>query len=338
MKRESVVQEEAADWLLAREEGLSDTQQREFAAWLAASPDHAREFRLMDHLARGVAVTNAGAGQVGALVARARSEPDEAGAQVVAFPSRLPQARSWWRHLAAAAVLAAIAVGVLWTQRAISPTEDPALRLVAGHGELVTRPLQDQSVLTLNTNTAVVVRYSSTERRVELERGEVMSNVAHDISRPFRVIAGSAEVTALGTVFSVYRQPERTVVTVVEGRVQVRLGSSAGGSRLVVLDAGQQVVVSGDEIVAGPVNLDAGSATAWMRREIVFQRQPLAAVAEEFNRYSRTPIVIGSPELGRVVISGAFATNDVDAFLAYLRAREGVRVQVSATRILVSQN
>lgn len=338
MKFESVVQEQAADWLLAREEGLSAAQQREFAGWLAASPDHAREFRLMDHLARGVAVADIGAGQIDDLLARARSEPEEGFGQVVAFPARQAPVRSWWRHLAAAAVLAAIAMGVLWTQRIIPPTQAPALRLVAAHGELVTQALDDHSVLTLNTDTAVVVRYSSRERRVELEQGELMSDVAHDTSRPFRVIAGSAEVTALGTVFSVYRQPDRTLVTVVDGRVQVRLGSTAGGSRLLVLDAGQQVTVSGGEIVAGPVNVDAGVATAWMRREIVFQRQPLATVADEFNRYSKTPIVIGSPELGRVVISGAFATNDVDAFLAYLRAREGVRVQVSATQILVSQN
>jgi ferric-dicitrate binding protein FerR (iron transport regulator) len=36
-------------------------------------------------------------------------------------------------------------------------------------------------------------------------------------------------------------------------------------------------------------------------------------------------------------ISGAFATDDTDAFIAFLRTLKGVRVEVTATRIRVSQ-
>jgi transmembrane sensor len=70
----------------------------------------------------------------------------------------------------------------------------------------------------------------------------------------------------------------------------------------------------------------------------VFEREPLERVAGEFNRYSTKPIEITTPGLRSLEISGVFATDDTEAFLAFLRSLEGVRVEVTATQIRVSQN
>jgi transmembrane sensor len=58
-------------------------------------------------------------------------------------------------------------------------------------------------------------------------------------------------------------------------------------------------------------------------------------VAAEYNRYSAKPIEIATPALRGLEISGVFATDDTEAFIAFLRSLKGVRVEVTETRIRV---
>ena len=48
------------------------------------------------------------------------------------------------------------------------------------------------------------------------------------------------------------------------------------------------------------------------------------------------PIEITTPALRNLKISGVFATDDPEAFIAFLRSLKGVRVEVTETRIRVS--
>src|SRR4029453_2717805 len=156
------------------------------------------------------------------------------------------------------------------------------------HGEKRGWRLADDSVLRLDTDTAVTVRYGRGERRVEVESGQALFEVVHDSARPFRVLAGSAEVVAVGTQFSVYREGDSTLVTVVQGQVDV---SAASGLAQRVVDAfrrglrvsaGEQVRVRAGSLPASPTRVDLQRSTAWLPRELTFERQPLAAVAAEF--------------------------------------------------------
>jgi transmembrane sensor len=159
------------------------------------------------------------------------------------------------------------------------------------------------------------------------------------------VFAGSAQIVAVGTRFDVYVQHDSTVVTVIEGKVAVGLSplrpSSAaepGPNRpasIVEVSANQQLRVSEDAWPAVPVAVDAQRTTAWLRRQIVFEHEPLERVAGEFNRYAPTPIEIVTPALRNLPVSGVFATDDTESFIAFLRTLEGVRVEVTATQIRV---
>jgi len=86
------------------------------------------------------------------------------------------------------------------------------------------------------------------------------------------------------------------------------------------------------------VAADAHGTTSWMRRQITFEHQPLSSVAREFNRYAPKPIVITTPALGNQEISGVFTIDDTDEFVAFLRSLKGVHVEVTDSRILVSQD
>ena len=65
------------------------------------------------------------------------------------------------------------------------------------------RRLADNSVLHLNTDSAVTIRFSATERLVMLTAGQAEFEVTHDPARAFRVLGGAAEVIAVGTQFDV---------------------------------------------------------------------------------------------------------------------------------------
>ena len=62
----------------------------------------------------------------------------------------------------------------------------------------------------------------------------------------------------------------------------------------------------------------------------MFEHEPLERVASEFNRYAAKPIEIATPALRKLEISGVFATDDTEAFIAFLRSLKGVRVEVTA--------
>jgi ferric-dicitrate binding protein FerR (iron transport regulator) len=63
----------------------------------------------------------------------------------------------------------------------------------------------------------------------------------------------------------------------------------------------------------------------------------ITRVAVEFNRYAATPIEIDTPALRALTVSGVFASDDTESFIAFLRSLDGVRVEVTPTRIRVSR-
>jgi transmembrane sensor len=359
-KVRAAIAEQAAEWLVANDEAPLDT--RESAAlstWLKASPVHVEEFLGVSVIARDL--REAGSDpeySLEAILARARAEEDES--RVRPLWSRLIAAvrgqssRGWLTAAVTVAGLGALIVGLLswWNVMPNAPVSAPlattALHFETGHGEVLDRRLTDGSVLHLDTNSAVTVRYGNRQRLITLTAGQADFEVAHDPARAFRVLAGSAEVVAVGTKFDVRLQQDSTVVTVVEGRVMVGLSSmmeKPGTNsnqdlppRFVQVGADQQIRVAESQWPATPVTVDAQQTTAWMHRQIVFDHEPLERVAAEFNRYAPKPIEIATPALRSLEISGVFATDDTDAFIAFLRTLKGVRIEVTATHIRVSQD
>ena len=351
----AAIAEQAADWLVANDEGLDARESAALAAWLKASPVHVEEFLRVSVIARDLREARTDPEySLETVLAQARSEDDAPvrplWPRVVAPVSGTPS-RRWLTAAVAMAAVLGLSLGLpsLWRVRPVAPVPAPvaatALHFATGHGEQLTRRLEDDSVLHLNTDSAVTIRFSKTERLVTLTSGQAAFEVTHDPARAFRALTGSAEVVAIGTQFDVRLDGDSTLVTVIEGRVAVgpsqmseRRGTKPNDApRYVHVDANQQIRVTEAEWPAAPISVDAQHTTAWLHREIVFDHEPLQRVAAEFNRYAPKPIEIATPALQNLQISGAFATDDTDAFVAFLRTLKGVRVEVTATRIRVSQ-
>lgn len=146
------------------------------------------------------------------------------------------------------AIAAGVAVAGGWWLAASRNAFAQTYATTAGGYERVTLP--DGSVIALNANSRVDVRYSSAERRVSLIGGEAQFNVTKNKQRPFIVGVGGISVRAVGTAFNVRMEPGEVEVLVTEGRVQVERTSShgqRGPSRempLPILAAGQRTIIS----------------------------------------------------------------------------------------------
>jgi len=347
----AAIAEQASEWFVANDEKLLDAREASaLAAWFKASPINIEEFFGVSAVARDLKHARTDPRySLDAILARARAEDDGSVQRLWPRETRTVRGRpiaSWLPAAVATAACALLGVGLLlrWnprtTERAEAPEGIAALHFETRHGEQLTQRLADNSVLHLNTDSAVSIRYNKGERLVTLRSGQATFVVAHEATRTFRVHAGPADVTDLGTKFDVRLDEGSTVITVLEGRVSVSPSSSGqnGSLRPVELKANQQVHVAEGTWPATPVSVDAERVTAWLHRQIVFQNEPLEQVAAEYNRYTAKPIEIATPALRTLRISGVFATDDTDAFIAFLRSLQGVRVEVTATAIRVSKD
>ena len=319
---------------------LDHKESARFMAWLQASPMHVGEYLRIAALAPDLeAAAKANQTPRETLCARARSEPDgivsidRAGLGQLPASARRRRSPLW--SLAAAAALAVVAVTTVWSMRDGERFGLPRTYSTV-RGEQRIQKLPDGSLLHLNTDSAVTVRYSRSERLVSLDRGQTWFDVAHQDKRRLRVTTDRAEVVAVGTQFDVYRKSGTTTVTVVEGSVEVYGGGSlppAGAEPRVRLDPGDQLDV-GDRIGA-PRHVDVRAAVAWLQRQIAFQDEPLGEVAAEFNRYGPIIVEIDDASLRALPISGIVDAYDTDSFAAYLATLSGVIVQKTPTRIRV---
>lgn len=332
------IAEQASEWFIENRGGPLDREARaRFMAWLKASPVHVGEYLAIAGLARDLdAAVNTSELPLEPLRARARAETNHV---VTLEPSALGRAPATTRprrsrvwSLAAAAALAFVALTTLWSTRDGERFGLPRTYTTA-HGEQSERVLPDGSVLHLNTDSKVTVHYSRRERVVDLDRGEALVQVAHEGERGFRVAAGNAQILAVGTQFDVYRKSEAVLVTVVEGTVAVYTGPPQLMPTALRVGAGYEVEVRGQVGLPRPV--DARAAVAWLKRQIVFDSQPLGEVADEFNRYGHIVIEIDDDTVRALPISGVFDANDIDSFAAFLETLHGVVVQKTPTRIRV---
>lgn len=296
---------EAAAWLARIHSDDGEAFRPALDAWLAEDPAHAAVF--------------AHAQEVWAILPRATAQL-EPGAQtaVAPFARRVPI------RAVVAALAACFVVGLAG-----------AAWLLQSQNAYLTRPgeqkvamLEDGSRIALNTDTRLGVRFEEGRRRVILDRGEAMFEVASDADRPFVVIAGDTRVQAVGTTFIVRRTADDVAVILIEGRVAVtRDGAPESGhaSKPVMLRPGEKLIEPADGPVwVEPTSIEA--ATAWRRGQTVFSDTPLGAAVAELNRYGGRRIVIEDPRIAALPISGVYATNAAD-FAEAAAALHGLKLE-----------
>ena len=307
----------AADWLARRDLGLTASEQDEFLQWLAADLRHGEWFALHRSIV----------GDFAALAHWRPEHSEEPNPDLLAAPPR----RIRWFTPALLAVAAAIALAAVWWRSTPVPT---SVTVVAS-AELKRRILEDGSAVELNQGAVVTTEFSATERRATLVHGEALFVVAKNPLRPFVVRAGSVDVRAVGTAFSVRLESSAVEVLVTEGRVGVeRVNPDARQgleAKSVPLDAGQRATVSLTS--AEPPQVVAVSPQTiaqhlnWQPQLLDFSSAPLAVAVAEFNRRNRVQFILADAELAALSIVASIRSDNVEGFAKFLAAAPGIEIE-----------
>lgn len=316
---------EASEWIAKIDKGLSDADADTLFAWMRADPrneaqllEMARMWDKMDVLAR-LSEVFPRAPETGSVTVRRMSRP-----------------------MAIAASFIVVIAGFVMTAAIMNLDKDGPPSSFASDiatyetaiGGISTIELADGSLITLNTNTLVGVSFGEKRRIVQLKRGEMHIDVAHDPTRPLSVIAAGRIVQAVGTAFSVkIDESQRVEVLVDDGRVQVgvheqgtfevgqgvTLGSFEGQSLFIA--QGERVVLNADnENVEALEPEEIEVHLSWRSGNLIFRGESLATAVAEVGRYTAVEFVIKDENLQHVRVAGLFKAGDVTGFLSSLEA------------------
>jgi len=331
MSRAEQANIEAANWLMARENGpLTSEEQAAMDAWLSASEGNkAAYWRLefgWEQADRAVALGQGSVEQIEETAPR-HTPRWRLPTAIAASLALVFMAQHFARNLSIFAPA---------TDGGATETAEKSYATPLGGKRLV--GLEDGSRIQLNTQSKVRTEMSVNRRQVWLDRGEAFFEVAHRKDQPFVVYAGDRRIMVLGTKFSVRRDGDKVVVSVLEGRVRV---DEVKENRLIR----SSVIVGGDIAMAeGAATLvttrseeKVESALSWRTGMLSFDEKPLPAIAAEFNRYNAKKLVLEGEVVSTIRITGTFPSDKPDAFARLLRDAYGLDVDDTANEIRVSR-
>lgn len=313
--RRERLRREASDWI-AKLNGSHDRGDRAaFERWYRADPDHAASYDRLSALFSA-------AGHM-------RPAPDAGPVGLIPSPGAHGlRARYALAALAAAGVAVVLGYAVLGAHEAM-PSARSGVQVavfVATDGAARRIALADGSEVLLSPGSELDVDIGSDERRLQLKRGEGRFTVAHE-ARPFVVVAQGTEVVARGTQFVVSLTAHGTLVSLIEGRVEVSYTNpGAGGERRITsMQPGQRLVLPADlESVPAPDPAAAGAQRVTM---IEFDDTRLAEAIERVNRQADRQVRLADAKLADLRVTGAFRAGDAEGFAHGVAAALGLEVE-----------
>ena len=305
----AAVARQAVEWLVElQSDDASDATRAALQQWRAAHPEHERAWQ---HIAAVNARWRGAAGASPLAHAVLLDAP--------AAPSRpLPRR-------AAAKTLAALlcAGGGAWLAHQHTPWRDWTADARTATGERRTIALADGGTVSLNSGSALDVRFSATERRVRLLSGEILVRTGKDArARPFIVETAEGELHPLGTRFAVRQDAGASRVDVFEGAVALR-PRRAGPAPLRILRAGQRARFSAGEVAATDAADD--DSVAWTDGMLVASGMRLADFLAELSRHR--PGRLGCDvAVADLRVSGSYPLADTGRILDTLRTTLPVEI------------
>ncbi len=250
------------------------------------------------------------------------------------------KSKQWGLALAASFVLAVL-FGLL-TNNDLSHffnSGQEFVRYETAVGESSTIYLPDNSKVLLNTNSILMVTYTDDYRLLELQRGELHVDVAHDKTRPLSVIANQKVIQAVGTAFNVQVSSQEIELIVTDGKVIIgELTEQQEVNEEVLSIPINSLAVSKGEIASLAV-LESGAdkvtainakmieqSLSWRQGNLVFKGETLAQAMAEVSRYTSVKFEIADEELKHMKIAGRFKTGDVKGLIGALNHNFNIKV------------
>jgi transmembrane sensor len=316
--------DEAAQWFARLLDAKCPPEERAaFERWRQADPSHAAAYRELETIWQ--------------RSESAVKDPAIAAAARRALRNEPGTSRRWFFPVLATGM--AILVAAITLPRWLAAPAEPTGTVYATTaGQQRTVQLEDGSSMLLDTDTDVVVRYSSLTRRVDLLRGQAQFAVQGNHAWPFVVHAGNGTVTAVGTEFQVRLDGDATDVALLKGKLAIAALSPDGALQNASLIGGQSLSFDQAGHITPVHAIDLQQAQGWTQGKLFVHDWRLPQLLAEMNRYNVAKIGIGDSSLQNIRISGVFRTNDQQTFLLMLQQGWAIRARrVSDRQIVLSR-
>lgn len=226
------------------------------------------------------------------------------------------------RHVLKGLLLLAGAGGG-WQLWRSSPGEGLRADYRTATGQILRQTLEDGTLLSLNTDSAINVHFNGSQRLIQLCYGEIAITTAKDAHRrPFVVQTRQGQLTALGTEFTVYQDGDETELSVQRHAVEVALADVPQQKR--IAQQGETLRFSATRFTAvQPLNEDNAR---WTQGILSFSDRPLADVVATLSRYRRG-VLRCDPTVAGLRLTGTFPLADSDAVLRAIAKTLPVKIQ-----------
>ncbi|MEW6998630.1 FecR family protein [Colwelliaceae bacterium BS250] len=317
--------DDASDWLAKIDRNITEHEKLELQTWLSLSARNTEVLLEVAHL---------------------WDKMDDLSRLSDLFPKTSPIAakkHSPWLGAMAASIIFAISIGfyqsgfdfTLFGQSEPSRVVVMQMNYQTVIGESNTINLPDNSKLVLNTNSFVQVRYTSTARIIDLQRGEIHIDVAHDKLRPLSVLASGKVIQAVGTAFNVEVRNDLVELIVTDGKVLVAARNNATAKMDIDevakrLPQSSMAISKGEKIdldLTGNFNekivqvdsVELAARLSWRNGNLIFRGESLADAMAEISRYTDITFELSDDEkLQSIQVAGMFKTGDVTGLLEVL--------------------
>ena len=189
-------------------------------------------------------------------------------------------------------------------------------------GEIKTVNLPDETMLVLNSDTAIDQQYDNESRTIKLIKGEVLIETGHGkgASTPFRVHTKYGIITALGTRFSVRQHNDYVSVNVYKDAVSIKTFANGDFKQKLYEN---QTTLFNDKILPEIKPLKFGT-DLWTKGILSVVDMPLNEFLIELDRYY-TGYLRCDPAIADIVISGSFPLSDINAIFSSLQNTHPIR-------------
>lgn len=293
---------QAAEWLTTLMSGEATSAEKQaWASWRASHPDHERAWTHIERVSGGLHELDAQASRK-ALSLRATSTISR---------RKSLQLLAWMATIGITGWFGAR------SEYAPDMVRGALADLSTGVGESRELTLPDGSGVHLNSASAVNVRFTGTQRMLQLLQGEVFIATAREPGAPYRpfvveTLHGRAE--ALGTRYSVRQTGDKTMVAVEEGAVRLAPRQGQNQDKLII-HAGQGSSMTARHTL--PAHAVTPDIWAWRQGLLLADDMPLRDFLHELSRY-RHGLLGCDDAIAGLRISGVFPLADLDAVLLSL--------------------
>lgn len=309
--------EDACDWIAKIDRGLSESEKKSFQAWLHEQPDN------LDYALKA---------------AKMWDKLDDLERLADIFPKSQNQRRKapiLWGAIAASTLLMLTLALYNFNshflfQNGQMHTDVSVSKYHTNVGQIDTITLPDNSVLTMNTDTIVNMKYTEHFRVLELIKGEMNIQVAHDTTRPLSVLANGKVIQAVGTAFNVEVTKDATELIVTDGKVLVedkstnQFKSDIANKKInlpvtfLAIHKGEKIdfyknkKLKASDAIIKLSSQDIISSLSWQEKKLIFRGEKLSHVINEINRYTNTKLSLDdNKKLKNINVIGVFKTNEI---------------------------